>query len=260
MAAEHESDGIHEVMDEGLRLAITVAGRMGENHARNREQQHRNAEAQSQQGARELASRLDAERNAARAERPPVHNDAWWEQARGEDIQRVWQSASAWREEDPVALNDANRIREGVRSRYGQDIEDLGADPAAVNEEIARRERERADAEGARARASRDQGQAQTLMGSANRADRAATPTEATATAEVASEVYDSSERRREYASSLQANGVEPDAVEAVILADTAQAHPARDAVAQAPANAPPARRSRGHGAARGPTRSDRGR
>ena len=60
--AEPESDGIAEVFDDGMRLAITAAGRVAERRIRQREQEMREAQATSEQTARELQARIDAER------------------------------------------------------------------------------------------------------------------------------------------------------------------------------------------------------
>ena len=57
--AEPETDGIAEVFDDGMRLAITAAGRPAEQRIRERERQLREAQAESDQTARELQGRID---------------------------------------------------------------------------------------------------------------------------------------------------------------------------------------------------------
>ena len=57
--AEPETDGIAEVFDDGTRLAITAAGRPAEQRIRERERQLREAQAESDQTARELQGRID---------------------------------------------------------------------------------------------------------------------------------------------------------------------------------------------------------
>lgn len=65
-----ESDGIDEALEGMSRVALTVAGRLGEQLARAREQELRRAQAAEEQQARELQARFDAERRG----RLPVHN------------------------------------------------------------------------------------------------------------------------------------------------------------------------------------------
>ena len=76
-----ESDGIEEAFDGQLRIAVTAAGRMGETLARAREDAARRARAQSEQEARELSSRFEAEKRAARVELGSVYRSDWWDRA-----------------------------------------------------------------------------------------------------------------------------------------------------------------------------------
>lgn len=57
-----ETDGIDEALEATLRVGLTVAGRVAERIARERQQQMRDAQAASEQEARELQSRLEAQR------------------------------------------------------------------------------------------------------------------------------------------------------------------------------------------------------
>ncbi|MFX7793128.1 hypothetical protein ABTK00_22065, partial [Acinetobacter baumannii] len=78
--------GIEEAFDGQLRIAVTAAGRIGEALARAREDAARRAQAQSEQEARELSSRFEAEKRAARVELGSVYRSDWWDRATPEQI------------------------------------------------------------------------------------------------------------------------------------------------------------------------------
>src|SRR5215218_8337943 len=138
-----ESDGIDEAIEGMSRVGLTVAGRLGEQLARTREQELRRAQAVEEQQARELQARFDAERAAARAQLAPVMDNRWWDTANGRDIERVHEAATAWKDHDPAARDAAETIRDQVQRRYGLDIDNLGADETAVAAAIAKAEQHR---------------------------------------------------------------------------------------------------------------------
>ena len=254
-----EPDGINEVFRSSAQIALTAAGLFAERAMRAREQAQRKAQAASEQEARELEARLTAERGAARASLAPLERDDWWAAATPDDLAVAWETARTWEDIDPDAQRAVERMRDELRTRWDIDVDNLGADPVAVQEAIARREDELRRAAAQRTAATRDDGEAALLLVGAARADADRQPRAADADREDAGVAYDSAERRRELAASLE--GVADDeAVEAVVVADTCQAEPATEAVARSPRTAPRARRSRGTGAARGPRRVDRGR
>lgn len=259
--AEHEPDGVQEAFTASARVAITAGGLMAERIARQREQAMRDAQAVSEQATRELQSRLDAERGAARAALQPLSRDEWWERATPEQIGEAWETAQAWRHEDPAAERAAVRVRDEMRTRYAIDVDSLDADPGAVQDALDRRERALALSREAREKAARDEATAGGLLITADRADRLEDRGPAAADRDGADALYDSADRRRELAERLS-DIADDETVEAVVLADTNQARPPEEAVASAPSRAPAARRSRGKtGPARsGPRRSDRGR
>ena len=127
-----ESDGIEEAIEGMSRVGLTIAGRLGEQLARTREQELRRAQAAEEQQARELQARYDAERAAARAQLAPVMDNRWWDTATGRDIERVHETASAWKDHDPAARDADEVTREQVQRRYGLDVDNLGADEASV--------------------------------------------------------------------------------------------------------------------------------
>lgn len=149
-----DGDGIEDALEGVVRVAITAAGRAGEMLAREREQQMRQAQARSQQEAAELASRLAAERDAARASLAPVYRPEWWDSAQPEDIARAYQTARAWSDVDPEAVRAEQRITDELRNRYGIDLPASSAsDPAAVREAMDRAEEARSAAAGERSTA-----------------------------------------------------------------------------------------------------------
>jgi colicin import membrane protein len=253
----NESDGIEEAIEGISRVGLTVAGRLGEQLARAREQELRRAQAAEEQQARELQARFDAERAAARAQLAPVMDNRWWDTASGRDIERAHEAATAWKDHDPAARDAAGVIRDQVQRRYGLDVNNLGADEASVAEALAKAERDRQQAEQKR-RAGRDENaQAVALLIEADREDRdrqqdtdeenqrPKAPAEPGALAEAAALKHDSAERRQALAASLE-NVADREAVQARLSADQDQATPPTAAVTKAQGRNPKARKTRG--------------
>jgi len=246
-----ESDGIEEAIEGMSRVGLTVAGRLGEQLARAREQELRRAQAAEEQQARELQARFDAERAAARAQLAPVTDNRWWDTASGRDVERVHETATAWKEHDPAARDAAEVIRDQVQRRYGLDVDILGADDASVAEALAKAERAREQAEQERRAGRNENAEAAQLLAEADREDRdrERDVTELNqrpeSLAEEAGLNHDSAERRQELAASLE--GVaDREAVQARLSADQDQATPPSAAVAKAPGRNPKARKTRG--------------
>ena len=173
-----ETDGIEEAFEGQLRVLVTAAGQVGERLARAREEALRNAQARSEQEHRELQSRIEAERRAARVEMANVHRSDWWDRATPEQIGRTYQVARAWSQEDPEAVRAEQRVRDEVRARYGIEVNDAGADPEAVRQrirlELDRAERDRAGGDAERGRSAAEQAEAQRLLAQANQEDQRA--------------------------------------------------------------------------------------
>lgn len=250
-----ESDGIEEAFDGQLRIAVTAAGRIGEALARAREDAARRAQAQSEQEARELSSRFEAEKRAARVELGSVYRSDWWDRATPEQIGGALTTARAWGSEDPEAVRAEGRIRDELRTRYGVDVNNTGADPAAVQAAVeAERLRRQSDTE--RQRSAAEQAEAVALSRQADEADRAAEAARtsadvapddgereqaqaqaereqnrADATREKVEPLYDSAERRERDADKLEQRGVGKEAVSAKMAADVSQGKPATAAV-----------------------------
>jgi len=270
-----ETDGIEEAFEGQLRVLVTAAGQLGERVARAREEALRRAQAASEQEARELVSRLAAEQRAARAELAGVYRAEWWDRATPEQIGHTYQVARAWAQEDSEAVRAEARMRDQLRTRYGVDVDNTNADPAAVRAaiEAAGHERGQADVEGTRAAA--ENAEAHQLMQMAGREDARAEqareaaehepdPEERARAAAEAEErdagagharedgrtLYDSAERRDATASELEAKGIDREVVATRMRADVSQAKPATEAVkAGSAAKSPKARKTRGRGA-----------
>lgn len=251
-----ETDGIEEAFEGQLRLVVTTAAQVGERIARAREDAQRRAAAASEREARELASRLAAEQRAARAELADVYRPEWWDRATPEQIGNTYQVARAWAGEDPEAARAETRMRDELRTRYGVDVDQTPADPAAVRAAVERGEHDRTQADAERTRAAAENGEALRLMQQADRDDaraaeaRAAVEHEpdaderARAAAEAAQRetsagdaredgrmLYDSAERRLATASDLERRGLDQELVGTRMRADASQAKPATEAV-----------------------------
>lgn len=215
-----QGDGVDEALESMLRIALTVAGRVAERVAREREQQLRDAQAASEQEARELQNRLDAQRQAARAALSSVEAPEWWDRAQPEQIAEAWQLANEWKHTDPAAAQAVDEIGQQLRDRYEIDVDDLRGDPAAVRDALQRREQDLQTAAEQRARGAREQTEAQLLMRDSDHAHERGEPAEATTQQDAAHERYDSAERRTALAASLE--GVaDQETIEARVIADT---------------------------------------
>lgn len=246
-----ESDGIEEAIEGMSRVGLTVAGRLGEQLARAREQELRRAQAAEEQQARELQARFDAERAAARAQLAPVMDNRWWDTANSGDIERAHETATGWKDHDPAARDASDVIRDQVQRRYGLDVDNLGADEASVAEALAQAERDREQAEKERSTGRGENVEAAQLLAQADREDqdREQDVTEENerpeALHEEAGTKYDSAERRQELAASLD-SVADREAVQARLNADQDQGTPPSAAVAKAPGRNPKARKTRG--------------
>lgn len=246
-----ESDGIDEAIESMSRVGLTIAGRLGEQLARAHEQAQRRTQAAEEQQARELQARFEAERAAARAQLAPVMDNRWWDTASARDVERVHETATAWKDHDPTARSAAETIRDQVQRRHGLDLDNLGADEASVAAALAKAERDREQAQQERASGRDDTTQALQLLAEAEREDRGrqqdvdSENQHPEALREEATLDYDSAQRRHELAASLE--GVaDREAVQARLTADKDQATHPSTAVSTAPVRSPRARKTRG--------------
>lgn len=251
-----ESDGIEDVFEHHLQVAVQGAARMGEMIAYQRAGAARQAEATSVQEARELHARRAAEWQAARADLAATTRDEWWDRATVEDIARTYETASAWAPVEAEAGRYRDSMRDQIRQRWGVNVE------GAVDETaVARRIKDELDrqAEIERTRATQEIAEAALLMEHADRVDRVAEERvdraqqiEAEQLREDAGLVYDSAERREALAAELTRRGVDGKAVEARVTADVGNAKPAAEAIrTKTPRRAPKAPKGRAPGRAR---------
>jgi hypothetical protein len=131
-----ESDGIDDVLDNGMRQSLMIASRIAETLARRRQEAQRQQEHQDSQAAHEAQARLAAERSAAHAALAPAHKDQWWDKAQPADIATAHAVAESWKDHDPTALEAAGKIRQEVLTRYGIDTHDVGPDTAYLESGI----------------------------------------------------------------------------------------------------------------------------
>lgn len=266
-----ETDGIEEAFEGQLRVLVTAAGQIAERFARAREEASRKAQAVSEQAAREMQDRFEAERKTAQLEVTRVHDPAWWDRATPEQMAHTYQVARAWTKDDPEAARAEQTMRTEFRSRYNLDVEKTDADPAAVNAAVQKAERDRADADAERHRAAAEATEAQLLLHQADQEDRRAdearlsaehehdpeTRAQRLAEAEAAGDrstvirgdgltAYDSAERREGTARDLESRGIDGQTVETRMRADVSQAKPATEAVRSVGAKTPKARKGRG--------------
>jgi hypothetical protein len=227
-----------DALDGAMRTGLMVASRIGEQLARMREEEQRNIAAAEEHRARQLQERFDAQRAAARAQLAPVARDDWWDKATPEMIERVHETATAWREYDPDAAQASEKIRDQVQARYGIDVNNTGADEASVSAALARAQRARveADSERTQAAAARtdeavaartDEAVAGAAVAAANMQDQAAEQAQT-------KPPYDSPERRRQLTESLDGKA-DREAVNSRLLADRHQGTPPAAAVTQKP-------------------------
>lgn len=268
-----ETDGIEEAFDGQIRVLVTAAGQVGERIARAREDALRRAQAATEQEARELRSRIEAEHRTARVELGNVHRSDWWDRATPEQIANTYQLARAWSQDDPEAVRAEQRIRDEVHTRYGVDVNDTSADPQAVREAVERAEALRQQADAQQQRSAAEEAEAARLMAEADRADRAAEhhrdaaehepdpeqraeareqadqhQAHADAARADAQPLYDSAERREATARDLESKGIDREVVATKMQADVSQAKPATEATKATSARAPKARKNRGRG------------
>ncbi len=260
-----DTDGVGETFDNSLRIALTVASQFGERLARLREEWNRQREAAASQEARELQSRLDAERAALRGQLTVVDQPSWWDRADIRDIVNAREVAATWRAHDDVAARANETIRREVQDRYGIDIDATGADPAAVADALRRAEADRAQAREEQRRSGEELTASQLLLASAGTRDRDADAAaerayetddpaaaaesarqdrEAAAGRSQVTSSYDSAERRAEFAHSLEGTA-SAEEIRGRVLADTGNAKSPRDAVTGPAVAAPRTRAAR---------------
>ena len=162
-------DGLEEAVDGQMRVLLTVAAHVGERVARARENQYHQNQTQSETEARQLQDRLDAERAVARAEMSKTQREDWWDRATPTEIAYTYQVACAWSGEEPEAVRTQDKIRTELKNRYDLDVDNLNADPAAVQTAVQRAYNNHATTQREHRRSNREQTEAHLLLSVANR-------------------------------------------------------------------------------------------
>lgn len=265
-----ETDGIEEAFDGQLRVLVTAAGQIAERLSRAREEASRRARAVSEQAAREMQDRFEAERKTAQLEVSRVHTPEWWDRATPEQMAHTYQVARAWTREDTEAARAEQTMRNEFRRRYNLDVDKTDADPAAVSAAIQKAERDRTDADAERHRAATEAAEAQLLLNQADQEDRRADEARLSAEHEHAPDiqaqrlaeaeaagdrsgairedgrtVYDSAERRDTTARDLEAKGIDGQTAATRMRADVSQAKPATEIVTARTGKVAKARKTR---------------
>ena len=133
MSTERESDGIGELTEDLLRIAILIGTRLAQRHAQQRANRLEQAARQSEQ-AREREERIQAlERDAALSSLSGVRSQAWWDHGDADDIRRAWTTAREWQGQDPRAAEAVYRMVDELQDRYGLDVRET--DPSVLGEQ-----------------------------------------------------------------------------------------------------------------------------
>jgi hypothetical protein len=221
MSIHEPSDGVSDEVERQLQLAIAAAAVAARKAIVRREVALAEAQAQSAARADELRGQLERERALASSRIQPVFDRRWWESASVNEVGEMWQESQQWRESRAGGLTSvfdhaAERIEQETRERWQLDISDVMA--LAYVDDTA------------------EQNHLQESTGAEDRrAIGQAQPSEAevgeTAGAAPFDERYDTPVRRERLKDRLAAAHIADDAIEARVLADTAQGCPVVDAV-----------------------------
>jgi hypothetical protein len=260
-----ESDGITETVEDLIRVGLLLGVRLAERRARTREAQLHQAARQSLDAAERERARQLQQRASALASLEGVNSPAWWDHASATDIRDAWTVAREYQSEEPRAARAVWTITDQLNDRYGLDLADVDpaalgqhpqlpehatlthdelrdydrllrrqaatlqaelgtapddrraelnarlADIAELRELIDQELGDAAHTATDRHQEARELADAQLAAGGANVGEHF---------------TYDTAERRRQLADRLETLGATPEAVEAVVLTDTAQAEP----------------------------------
>lgn len=122
-----EDGGVEESISSSARIALTVAIQLGEKLAHAYQEAMREAQHRDAVLARELAVRFEGERASARHAVAVVNDPQWWDTASVQDIARVAETTTAWKNDDlQIARADAV-IASQALERYGVDVATLRA-------------------------------------------------------------------------------------------------------------------------------------
>ena len=136
---QQEADGVTDEAQGNLRMGLMAAAQLARTASTARRHALEQASHRDLDEARQIQARIDADRVTARAELAPVQESSWWDQADIGDVARVYETAVTWRDDDDVARTAESRIRQELRDRYGIEVNETSADPAAVRASLDER-------------------------------------------------------------------------------------------------------------------------
>jgi hypothetical protein len=219
MATHEPTDDLAQELERQLQLAITAATLAARKAVAHHQASLNQARADSDARAANLRAQLDRERILASARIQPVFDSAWWENATPAQVAGMWQQTAQWRQPTPGEPDDrfdrapfdraAHRIEQEAHSRWQLDVYDVAA--LARADDLAERDRVAAR--------------------TATSADHHASVDSSPAS----TESYDTRARREGLKQRMITADVPEDAIQARVLADTAQASPVTEAVQQEP-------------------------
>ncbi|GAA1882021.1 hypothetical protein [Streptantibioticus ferralitis] len=121
--SEDSTNEVHEAMSAALHSAIKVATEVAEMTAMRRMEHLREAQARSDAERNEFMSRLSAERDGALPTMRQPWDEAWWQQARPEEIARTWEVTQGWaRAGDPYAQSTLEHMSRQLKERHGVEV------------------------------------------------------------------------------------------------------------------------------------------
>ena len=222
MATDEPADDVAQEVERQLQLAIAAATVAARKAVTARQTTLARLHAQGETHGAAVRAQLERQRTLASARLQAVFDQAWWENASPAQVAEMWQQTVQWRQPDPrdgatIFDRAAQRIQHESRDRWHVDVYDVAALTHADN--IAEHDRTAT-------------GEPAAAVSQQTSVDPSSALTEA----------YDTRARRERLQERMVAANVPTDAIEARVLADTAQAYPITEAVQQAPS---PQHRSR---------------
>jgi hypothetical protein len=215
MATHEPAHDMAQEVERQLQLAIAAATLAARKAVAHRQTRLAEAQAHSEARAAELRAQLHRQRVLASSRIQPVFDSAWWQNATPTQVADMWQEASQWRQPTSGEPNRtvfdhaAERIQHETHSRWQLDVYEVA-----------------------------------TLVHADDLTERDGLAAASTATAShhagvhsprASTESYDTRARRERLQQRMVAAQVPEDAIEARVLADTAQSCPVTQAVQQEP-------------------------
>jgi hypothetical protein len=121
--SEHSTDEVHQAMSAALHSGIKVAMEVAEMTAMRRMERLREAQTRSDAERNEFLSRLSAERDRALPTMRQPWDEAWWQQARPQEIAQTWEVTQGWAQAgDPYAQSTLEHMSQQLKERHGIEV------------------------------------------------------------------------------------------------------------------------------------------